>query len=224
MGKTEKRVLGALLLGAATALLITSCTSLGGENSFAEDSTVTGAITTVRLDMPVGDVHISVKDGAPAALHREVHYRGDRPGSTSRLDDGTLVLGGCDHDCGVQYDLVLPKELAVTGSVGTGRVTVDRATSADLRSGTGDVELRGISGAVKVSSGTGRVDVGLSKPASVRVEAETGAVTVAVPPSSYRVSARSETGATTVDVPRDDSSANWLDLSSQTGRVTVKSA
>jgi hypothetical protein len=224
MGKNEKRLLGGLFLGAATALVITGCTSPGGDETFTEDNAVIGEITTVRLDMPVGDVHISAEDGVSASLHREVTYRGDRPGSTSRLDGGTLVLGGCDNDCGVRYDLVLPKEPAVTGTVGTGRVKVDRAASADLRSNTGDVDLQRISGAVKVVAGTGRVEVGLSKPASVRVEANTGAVTVVVPPSSYRVFAQSAVGSTAINVPQDNASANWLDLSSGTGKVTVKNA
>ncbi|HEV7976797.1 DUF4097 family beta strand repeat-containing protein [Amycolatopsis sp.] len=224
MGKNEKRLLGALLLGATTALLITGCTSWVNDETFADDNAVTGPITAVRLDLPVGDVHVRVEDGASASLHREVTYRGDRPGTTHRLEGGTLVLAGCDNNCGVRYDLVLPSELAVTGTVGTGRIDIDRAASADLRSSTGDVKLERISGAVTVSAGTGRVNVGLSKPASVRVEANTGAVTVAVPQASYRVSAHSDVGSTSVDVPQDPSSANWVDVSSNTGRVTVKNA
>jgi hypothetical protein len=127
MGTNEKRLLGALFVGATTALLITGCTSLSTSEKFAEDNAVTGSITAVRLDLPVGDVHLRADDDAPASPHREVTYRGDRPRATHRLEGGTLVLTGCDDDCGVRYELVLPNELAVTGTVGTGRVTVKNA-------------------------------------------------------------------------------------------------
>jgi hypothetical protein len=71
MGKNEKRFLGALLLGATAALVITGWTSLSSDETSAEDNTVTGSITAVRLDLPVGDLRIRIEDGEPARCELE---------------------------------------------------------------------------------------------------------------------------------------------------------
>ncbi|WP_414936748.1 hypothetical protein [Amycolatopsis sp. cmx-11-51] len=223
MGNKEKRVLGALALGALTAFGIVGC---AGESrqTLSDGTPVTEQITAVRVDVPVGGVTLRVEDGAPVSLRREVTYTGRNPGKTHSVENGTLVLGGCSQ-CGVDYDVVVPRELAISGGIGTGKITLTRAAAVDLRGDTGELEVLSSTGPVKLTIGTGDIKVGLAKPGAVTANADTGKVTVTVPDAAYRINARSEFGKVeTAGIRQDQASANVLDLKSGTGSVTVKPA
>ncbi|KZB85061.1 DUF4097 family beta strand repeat-containing protein [Amycolatopsis regifaucium] len=223
MGNTEKRVLGALALGALTAFGIVGCTSEHRE-TLSDGSPVTEQITAIRVDVPVGGVTLRVEDGAPVSLRREVTYTGRNPGKTYSVDNGTLVLGGCSQ-CGVDYDVVVPRELAISGGIGTGKITLTRAASVDLHGDVGDLKVQSASGPVKLRTGTGDIEVGLAKPGAVTAAAEVGKITVTVPDGTYQVRAKSEVGGVeTGGVRQDQASPNVLDLDAGTGKVTVKAA
>ncbi|MEU3625536.1 hypothetical protein BS329_06350 [Amycolatopsis coloradensis] len=223
MGNKEKRVLGALALGALTAFGIVGCTTKSRQ-TLSDGTPVTEQITAIRVDVPVGGVTLRVEDGAPVSLRREVTYTGRNPGKTHSVENGTLVLGGCSQ-CGVDYEVVVPRELAISGAIGTGEITLARAASVDLRGEVGDIKVRSSSGPVRLSTGTGDIEVGLAKPGAVTADAQVGQVTIVVPDGAYQVRAKSETGKVeTTGVRQDQASANVLDLKSGTGSVTVKAA
>ncbi|EMD25371.1 DUF4097 family beta strand repeat-containing protein [Amycolatopsis azurea] len=223
MGIKEKRVLGALALGALTAFGIVGCTGESRE-TLSDGTPVTEQVTAIRVDVPVGGVTLRVEDGAPVSLRREVTYTGKNPGKTHSVENGTLVLGGCSQ-CGVDYDVVVPRELAISGSIGTGKIKLARAASVDLHGDTGDLEVVNPTGPVKLSTGTGDIKVGLAKPGMVTAKAETGKVTVTVPDGAYRIDADTDTGTVeTGGVRQDQASANVLDLKSGTGSITVRAA
>ncbi|WP_409493394.1 DUF4097 family beta strand repeat-containing protein [Amycolatopsis sp. cmx-11-12] len=219
----ERRVLGALALGALTAFGIVGCTT-ESRQTLNDGTPVTEQITAVRVDVPVGGVTLRVEDGAPVSLRREVTYTGRNPGKTHSVENGTLVLGGCSQ-CGVDYDVVVPRELAISGAIGTGKITLARAASVDLRGEVGDIKVQSSSGPVRLITGTGDVEVGLAKPGAVTVNADVGKVTVTVPDGAYQVHAKSEVGGVeTGGVRQDQASPNVLDLRAGTGKVTVKAA
>ncbi|WET79491.1 DUF4097 family beta strand repeat-containing protein [Amycolatopsis sp. QT-25] len=223
MGTKEKRVLGALALGALTAFGIVGCTTESHEK-LSDGAPVTERITAIRVDVPVGAVTLRVEDGAPVSLRREVTYTGKNPGKTYSVENGTLVLGGCKQ-CGVDYDVVVPRELAISGSIGTGKITLARAASVDLKGDVGDLKVLSTSGPVTLRTGTGDIEVGLTKPGAVTANAEVGKVVVTVPDGAYRIRAKAETGKVeTGGVRQDQASVNVLDLESGTGSVTVKPA
>ncbi|MFC9253643.1 DUF4097 family beta strand repeat-containing protein [Amycolatopsis thailandensis] len=221
MGTIEKRVLGALALGALTAFGIVGCTT-ESRQTLSDGTPVTEQITAIRVDVPVGGVTLRVEDGAPVSLRREVTYTGRNPGKTHSVENGTLVLGGCSQ-CGVDYEVVVPRELAVTGGIGTGKISLARVASVDLRGDVGDLKIGSSSGPVRLTTGTGDIEVGLAKPGAVTANASVGKVLVSVPDGAYRIEARSEVGGVeTAGVRQDQASANVLDLKSGTGSVTVK--
>lgn len=223
MKNKEKRILGALALGALTAFAVVGCTT-ESRGKLSDGEPVTEQITEIRVNVPTGGVDIRVEDGAPVSLRREVTYTGRNPGKTHSVENGTLVLGGCDQ-CGVDYEIVVPRELAISGRVGTGKITIVRAAAVDLRSDTGDLTISNTTGPVKLTTGTGDIEVGLAKPGGVTASAETGKVVVTVPDGAYQVRADAETGSVdTNGVRHDASSPNVLDLKAGTGSVTVRPA
>ncbi|GAB3703058.1 hypothetical protein GCM10027598_01800 [Amycolatopsis oliviviridis] len=223
MGIIEKRVLGALALGALTAFGIVGCTTESRE-TLSDGTPVTEQITAIRVDVPVGGVTLRVEDGAPVSLRREVTYTGRNPGKTHSVENGTLVLGGCSQ-CGVDYEVVVPRELAITGGIGTGKISLTRVASVDLHGDVGDLKVERSSGPVRLTTGTGDIEVGLAKPGAVTANADVGKVTVVVPDSAYQVRAKSDVGTVeTAGVRQDQASANVLDLKSGTGSITVRQA
>ncbi len=219
----DRRILGALALGAVTAFAVVGCTAESRE-TLRDGEPVTEPITAIRVDVPVGGVDLRVEDGAPVSLRREVTYIGRNPGKTHRVENGTLVLGGC-KECGVDYEIVVPRELAIAGKIGTGKITLTRAASVDLHGDVGDLKVMNPSGTVKLSTGTGDIEVGLAKPGAVTANADVGKVTVTVPAGSYKVRASAEVGAVdTAGVQQDQASPNVLDLKAGTGSVTVRPA
>lgn len=121
----ERRVLVALALGALVAFGIVGCTTESRE-TLSDGEPVTEQVTAIRVDVPTGRVDVRVEDGAPVSLRREVTYTGRNPGKTHSVENGTLVLGGCGQ-CGVDYEVVIPRELAVSGGIGTGKIAVTPA-------------------------------------------------------------------------------------------------
>lgn len=222
MGKTELRVLGAVVLGAAVALTITACNGLGPAEAASDGKPITAPVSVVKFDIPTGGVHVRVEDGAPVSVRRELKFSGTKPvGDSHHVAGNALVLNGCGDGCAVNYDVVLPAALPVSGHVGTGSVVLDRAASADVRTTTGGIDLRGVRGAVRAEAQTGDVRTAQTEPGSVYAAAQTGAVTVAVPPSAYRVTADAQTGHVDLRIPDTPSAANTVEAHAGTGSVTV---
>ncbi|QWF80723.1 DUF4097 family beta strand repeat-containing protein [Amycolatopsis sp. CA-230715] len=223
MGKTEVRVLGAVVLGAAVALTITACNGLGPAEAASDGKPITAPVSVVKFDIPTGGVKVHVEDGAPVSIRRELKFTGSKPvGDSHHVDGGALVLNGCGEGCSVDYDVVLPAALPVSGFVGIGSIDLDRAASADVRTTTGGIDVRGVSGAVRAEAQTGDVRTAQTKPGTVYAAAQTGAVTVTVPPSAYRVTADAQTGPVDLRVPNTPSAPNTVEARTGTGPVTVR--
>jgi hypothetical protein len=224
MGTKDKRVLGALALGAVAAFTVAGCTGLGVQTSTVHDGMpITEPVTAIRLDMPVGEVRIRVEPGAPTSFRRDLTYHVKNPGQTHKLENGTLVLAGCGGDCGVNYEVVVGSDLPILGHLGTGKVTVDGASKVDLNHEVGDTTVLRVGGPVQVTTATGNVEVGLAKPESVHADIQVGEVTVTVPQAGYRLTQHVKTGDKS-DFPSDPASPHSLDLSTGVGKITVRTA
>lgn len=149
-------VLGVCAMG-ATALLLSGCNGLRVASKQATDEmSVTQAVRSVRLDTSSGDVHIAV--GQQAAVKRTVHYAGDMPGPTSRVEGDSLVLESCPHDtCSIDYDVTLPAGAKVLGETSSGDIDITGMTEVGLKSSSGDKTLRDISGPVTLENSSGKV-------------------------------------------------------------------
>ncbi|MGA6163113.1 DUF4097 family beta strand repeat-containing protein [Amycolatopsis magusensis] len=209
---------------AVSALALTGCASMTPEDSFSDGTPVPEQITKVRFDVPAGEVKIRVEKGAPVSLRREVHYRGDRPGRSHRVDGDTLVLDKCGDDCSVDYDVVIPAALPVTGSLAAGDVTITGAGATDVRAAAGRVVLDQLAGPARVEASAGNVDIGLATAADTRVKASAGNVTVTVPQGAYRVRTEAKAGETHISVPTTADAPHALEVDASAGDVTVRTA
>ncbi|QDY81303.1 DUF4097 family beta strand repeat protein [Streptomyces qinzhouensis] len=211
-------------------------------DSFDDRTALSGKITSVLLDGP-GDVTVrGRKGGAALTLERRVEYRGDRPKkSTYSIENGVLVLGDCGKDCTAEYEVEVPDGIPVRGKVSGGTVKLSQVGSVRVTTGSGRVELNGVTGAVEVVTGKGRitgrnikggpvraqssegaVQLTARTPVSATVRTDGGRINVRVPKARYQVSVASEGGDTNVEMAHDPSGRYGITLRSKDGDILLQ--
>ena len=159
-------------------------------------------------------------DGA-VLVERTMRWNSGTPRGDWFTSASTLRLASdCDavtEVCDASYLITTPLPVILRTRVdsGHGHVTVTGARGLEVARGDGRVEMSAVSGAIDIVTGSGAVvgaalrasscairtgsgAVGLAftrAPDSVRIETESGAVSVLVPPGSYRLALASERGA-----------------------------
>ncbi|MEU9673846.1 MULTISPECIES: DUF4097 family beta strand repeat-containing protein [Streptomyces] len=237
------RGLGLVAVSGTAVVSLASCGIIQGE-TYEDDSTLSGKITSVRLDNGSGGVTVNgVKDGA-LALHRKIEFRGDRPqGATHRIEDGVLILGGCGNRCSVNYTVDVPAGIPVSGEVSSGAIRLAQVGSVEVTTSSGRVEMDGVTGTVQVrtsngqingtgikgdsiqaQTSNGRINLTPDTPADVRAQTSNGAVTLTVPKASYKVTVDSNNGDQTIDVPSDPAGEYELGVRTSNGDITVRNS
>jgi DUF4097 and DUF4098 domain-containing protein YvlB len=195
----------------AVVLTLTAC-GWGGRNTASDDNVVAEPFTSVRIANDSGSVKIHA--GSTARVHRTIHYDSKQPGSTHRVENGTLVIDSCrERNCTIEYELTVPAATRVDGAIDSGSVEVDGVAAVNLKVDSGRASVRHVAGKVNLDSSSGSVEVSdvgqavvvRSESGRVRVDDVRAAVTVHA--ESGSVEARGIGGAT--------------DLSADSGSVTV---
>lgn len=270
------RIFAAAVLGAGMMITLTAC-NWDGKNTASDDNTITEPFTSVRIANDSGSVKI--RTGAAATVHRTIHYDSKQPGSTFRVENGTLVIEACrERNCSIDYDLTVPAASRVDGAIDSGSVEVDGVAAVNLKvesgrasvrhvagkvnldsssgsvevrdvgdavvvraesgrvrvddvraavtvhSESGSVEAHGIGGATDLSAESGSVTVGLASPQNVRVQADSGNVTVTVPRADYRVRTQAESGKVNNAIGDQPAGQHQLDLHTTSGHINVNYA
>jgi hypothetical protein len=249
---------GVFAMGVAGAVLLSGACGMATKQ-YADDAKIDQPIRSVLVAGDSGSVKI--RTGNDTNVHRDVHHISDRPGPTHRIDGDVLILESCPvRDCWVDYDVVVPADVTITGKLDSGDVSIDGAKSINLTAHSGDVTVRKVSGSVNldVDSGTvdvadigdnvsieassgdvkanqvaGSVDVGsssgdievsLSEVGSVKTRSSSGDVRITVPQGKYRVTADVDSGSLDNGVGDDQSATDKVDVSANSGDVSIKFA
>jgi len=232
----------------------------GWGSDFENTKTLSETIRSVKLDGDSGSVKIRAGSG-PATVHQKIdyHWRGN-PGDTFfRVEGDQLVLADCGTNCSVDFEVVVPANIPVTGKVDSGGLDIAGMASVDVRADSGHARVEDVPGLVKlrldsggidlrdvgevqlhadsgsisgtglrgpadVTSSSGSVELSLAEPNNVKVKADSGSVEVAVPGGPYRVLGDSDSGHRDIDVPTDGTAPHTLDLTTDSGSVTVRAA
>ncbi|MGW3492890.1 DUF4097 family beta strand repeat-containing protein [Streptomyces sp. NPDC001020] len=233
------------------AIVVAAGTAVGGlaacdplhQETFQDDSTLSGKITSVRLDIGSGGATVNgTKGNGKLSLHRTVAYEGDKPhGATYRIEDGVLVLGGCGSHCSVTYTVDVPAGIPVSGDASSGSVSVTRVGAVKVTADSGQIEMNDVSGPVEVRTSDGRItgrniagrrlraetsngaiDLALATPQDVRARTSNGNIDLTVPQADYRVSAKTSNGSKHIEVTDDPSGRYRLDLTTSNGQIAVE--
>ena len=133
-------------------------------------------ITVVRMDVGSGDVMIRTGDRTRTSVTAQVRTWWWRNGDPAyRRDGATLVLTGC-RGCSVDYELVVPRGTAVSGSSGSGTLVAQGVREVDVELGSGDVRVRDVSGPVNARTGSGEVTLVRVVVGPVDVDSSSGSI------------------------------------------------
>ncbi|WP_158879445.1 DUF4097 family beta strand repeat-containing protein [Amycolatopsis anabasis] len=145
-----------------------------------------------------------------------------------KADSGDISIEGADS-VDVRADSGAIKVREIAGEVKA------KADSGDIElSGVGqDVTVQASSGTVRGDRLRGKVDaevdsgdivLSLLVAQNVRAQADSGSIELNVPNDRYLVKGDTDSGSRTIGVPEEPSAAHVLDLSTDSGDVTVKAA
>jgi hypothetical protein len=232
----------------------------GWGSDFENNATLSQTIRSVKLEGDSGAVKIRAGSG-PSTVHQKIgyHWRGN-PGDTFyRVDGDQLVLADCGDNCSVDFEVVVPAGVPVSGRVDSGGLDIAGVSSVDVQADSGHARVEDVSGAVKLQLSSGSIDLrdvgevsvksdsgsitgdgvrgpvdvtaesgsvefALSQGNDVRVHADSGSIELKVPGGPYRVEGNSDSGHREIDIPTDGSAAHTLDLTTDSGSVTVRAA
>ncbi|MEV4657952.1 DUF4097 family beta strand repeat-containing protein [Micromonospora sp. NPDC049301] len=176
---SRRRASAPIALGMAAALiLLAGCDNLSFRR-LDYDDTEAVRVSTIRVQGGSGDV--IVRGTGPASevrIKRVVRYQGGEPDNARyEIEGSELVLDtDCGSRCSISYEVTVPEGVAVQGEVGSGNVELSRVGTVELRLGSGDVRVAGVSGAVGVETRSGNIEVSETT-AAVRLRASSGDIT-----------------------------------------------
>jgi len=194
-----------------------------------ERSLVSQAVSGLVVRDSVGAVSITGGDRSTVSIAARLVYRGGAPVVTRQVSGGVLELGyrcpASSRDCGVAFDLVVPRGLGVTVRLGVGQIRLSGLSGTiAVSTGIGQIQASGMSGPqVRLTTGTGMISAGFTAPPQqVFAHSGIGAVAIRVPSgTAYRVTARTQIGSVRVSVPRAAAAAHVIQATTGTGTVTV---
>jgi hypothetical protein len=207
---------------------LSSCAAPHGTQCHRTESrTVTASLRALIVRDPAGSVTVTGSNRSSILVTERISYAGAPPEISQRTSNGTLSLTySCRSDnCGISYDVAVPRSLNVQVRTGTGSIWLNslagpvRAT-ADV----GSLRGQGLAGGLAVlSADVGSIDASFATaPARLSARSDTGAVTIRVPAgTSYAVAAHTDVGAVHVSVSRATSAGHVIDASTNIGSVTV---
>ncbi|WP_170208537.1 DUF4097 family beta strand repeat-containing protein [Micromonospora pisi] len=175
---TTFRTVTALTAGALTLGFLAGCGDISlGERRLDFDRTEAVKITKITVSPGAGDVVVSTGAVDTVQIKRVIRYRGGQPDDTYRIDGTELRIDtDCGSRCSVSYEILAPAGVAVGGENGSGDMSLSDVGDVDVKVGSGDITLAGVTGTVRAETGSGDINLRrVEKTATVR--AGSGSVT-----------------------------------------------
>jgi hypothetical protein len=193
---------------------------------------VIGTLSAVELDLGAAPVEIAGGAGGAVEVRRTEDFSfGKPPSETRRVQGGVLRIDSrCPETvfgtCRAAYRIAMPDNVQVNIRTSTGRVQIGGLNgSARVSTGSGGIVIDGFCGfSVIATSVSGDVRAGADcSPDRVELRSSTGNVRAVVPPGRYRIDVHSDAGAARVrGLTVADDASNAVQALSGSGDVTVE--
>jgi hypothetical protein len=237
MKTKNKNATVAVIAGGVVIFLVAFAGLFAVNTLFDHEKTETFAVTEPVQKLVVaaeaGDVKVVATDAARVTVHRTTHWVTSEPKPTNTVSGGILRLA---DDCGgltplrceSGYRIEVPRGVAIEVRADSGDVDVRGVTGAvDLESDSGDVSGHELTGArLRATSDSGDVRLGLmASPVSVEARSDSGDVDLELPHGEYALDAHTDSGDTSVHgIVRYDRASNAIKARSDSGDVTVSAS
>jgi hypothetical protein len=225
-----------IVLFAALGLLLLSGAAFGASEALhRSESTrtvVAGQVHKIVVRADAGDVDVRAGLTGDVVIQRRDAWLVDRPTVKEHYRDGLLEIDtGCGH---LQAVLRCRSDL---------RIDAPPEVDVQIKTGSGDVDLRGLSGRADVETDSGDIRTHRLEPVTVRAMTDAGDVSLDLFGQPTRTEARSDAGDVRVTVPygpyhvdanagggnvkvegliRDDLAPQAIDALTDVGNVTVR--
>ncbi|MEM9489633.1 MAG: DUF4097 family beta strand repeat-containing protein [Myxococcota bacterium] len=168
-----------------------------------------------------GDATIDTADIERIEVRAEIY--GERTRVERGVADGTArIETRCEEqprNCGVDYFVTMPADLAATVDTGSGEVAITGVDNAvQVATGSGEVDITGIVGAVQAAAGSGTITVDTVVGQSVDLETGSGTIDAT---GLDVVMATAETGSGSVEMQFGDTPPDSVTISAGSGSVTL---
>ncbi|MGW4743311.1 DUF4097 family beta strand repeat-containing protein [Streptomyces sp. NPDC004290] len=241
----------AVLALGGVAVLTVVATGCGPEdtpsNTVAESRTFDFSGKSLTVKSGSADLRLVAADVEGVRVSRQVSGTkvGGEVEAGWKLEGGTLALAvdctGLSVNCGAQYTVKVPRDVAITVENDKGLVEATGFT-ADFSAKAGDMRLSDLSGphldlqgrdgtiegdrisakSVTVASRNGDSELNFaSVPDLVDVRSQDGDVRLGLPESTYAVDTAAKKGDVTVDVTKDDTSDHAVRVHTRNGDISV---
>ncbi|MEV0382290.1 DUF4097 family beta strand repeat-containing protein [Nonomuraea sp. NPDC050643] len=216
----------------ASAVLLSGCglASIAGPSS--EDTAsyeVTDKVTKLLVKSQAGEAVITETGGSAVRVVETLRWRGDEKPTPEHSVEGGVLLVTYDcasswGSCSVDYKIEIPKGLSVDLDSGSGNITLRGLTGQiDATVGSGDLDASGLAGKeVYAEAGSGNIELTYTTaPASAQLKAGSGDIELNVPDGAYNVVTDVGSGDANVSVKSDGSSPNKISLTAGSGDITL---
>lgn len=144
-----------------------------------------------------------------------------------KLDSGGLDVAGAgsvDVQAASGHATVADVSGPVKLRLDSGSIDLHNVGEVQLHNDSGSVRGEDVRGPADVKTDSGSIRLKLTQAADVTAKTDSGSIDLTVPDQGYRVQGDSDSGHRRIDVRRDDSAAHTLDLTTDSGSVTVRAA
>jgi Putative adhesin len=224
MSVNPYRITALALAVTATSLTIAACGS--GATTHERHSFGFGGAGLV-IDDTSSDLQVVPGNGPGIEVQRWLTGTAAKPGhATWTLSGNTLRLSidcaGLVFSCGSRFEVAVPRAVAVTINSGNNTDTVSGLSSPVTVVGDqGGVNVSGVSGVLRVSTGSGSVSATAVRSAAVSVSTDQGGVDLSFAAVPRSVEVRCSSGSATVRLPAAGHQYRVL-VSSGTGSASSK--
>ena len=223
-----------IAIALASVALLAGCDMIGPEQREESGYDVTAAVVALTIRTGAGDIVVTGSDRTGIHITETLRWRGPdsaKPRPEHPVNGETLDLGyTCDaveSNCSVDYRVEVPRNVQVTLDSGAGDLTLRDLTGAlKVTTGAGDVEATGIA-ATKTVVDTGAGDLKLAfatAPEQVDMESGSGDITLTVPGGPYKLDVQTGAGDQQVTIPTDSASTRKITVKTGAGDVKVLTA
>jgi hypothetical protein len=148
-------------VSAVTLLTLAGCGTAFEQRRLDFSDTEEVKITQVNVAPGSGDIVIRTGDVSNVQIKRVLRYRGGEPrGGAYRVEGTQLYIDtDCGRQCSVSYDIFAPRGTALQGENGSGDVELTGLADVDIKVGSGNIEVRDASGAVRTETGSGDISL-----------------------------------------------------------------
>jgi hypothetical protein len=190
--------------------------------------TITGHVTTVVIDGGASSISVTGSDRSSILVSQQTSYSKTPPATSRRVAGGTLTLSySCTAQfvCGVEYDVQVPRGVAVRASTRAGAITLTSlGGDVNAQTNAGLITANDLSSAtVALKSNAGGIIAAFSSaPGSVNASTNIGAISITVPGAAYyQIHTHTYVGSSTVTVRKNSASPHVITASSDLGSITI---